>query len=101
MADQSKPGEQGRGAGGASGAGRIFSVPIGEAGADDFALDVVVAGNEVIHAHDSDAAVAGAPGGGTGIGDMAGGTGIGTDDGGNDSGDAGGGDGGTTGVGGR
>jgi hypothetical protein len=78
---------------------------IGEAEADEFADDVIVAIDKETGARDLGGAIAGAAGGGTGIGDMAGGTGIGTSDAGGDTGDmageTGGGDPGTAGGGGR
>lgn len=91
MANRTKSGERGRGDVVPSAGG-----PIGEAGADDFAADVAGAsgGEAVVPAQDDE--MAGAHGGGTGIGDLSGGTGIGTDDAGGDAGSTG-----TTAAGGR
>jgi hypothetical protein len=97
MADETRQGERSGGTGSVSAAGRTASGTVGEAEADDFAADVAVASGEDTVVPDRGAAIPGAAGGGTGIGDMAGGTGIGTDDGGNDAGESGGGGAGTTG----
>jgi hypothetical protein len=104
VADQTRRGGQRGDAGGTSAGGTEPDV-IGEAEADEFADDVIVASDKETVARDLDGAIAGAAGGGTGIGDMAGGTGIGTSDGGGDAGDSagetGGGGPGTAGAGGR
>ena len=97
MADQTRRGGQRGDPGGTPAAGGTVPDVIGEAEADEFADDVIVATDKETVARDLDGAIAGAAGGGTGIGDMAGGTGIGTDDGGNDAGESGGGGAGTTG----
>ena len=91
MVDETGPGERDRRAADASDADRPSGGAIGEAGADDFAADVVGAVDEEANAPDPVSAMAGSGGGGTGVGDLAGGTGIGTDDGSNDAGGAGGG----------
>lgn len=89
MADETRQrAGQGGAAGGTANAGRA----VGEQEADAFAADVAGGTDHDPEVHGADRPVAGAPGGGTGIGDLAGGTGIGTDDAGGDSGDAGAGD---------
>lgn len=87
MADRTRRGGQRGDAGGPSAAGGTVPDVIGEAAADEFAADVIVASDKEPVARDRDGAIAGAAGGGTGIGDMAGGTGIGTSDAGGDTGD--------------
>ena len=89
MADDTKRIEQGEETGRTVDSGRSARGPIGEAEADGFAADVAVASGEKPATHDP-GGIAGAAGGGAGIGDSAGGTGIGCDDGGRDTGAAGG-----------
>jgi hypothetical protein len=105
VADQRRRSGQRGDSGGTPAAGGTVPDVIGEAEADEFADDVIVASGKETVARDLDGAIAGAAGGGTGIGDMAGGTGIGTSDAGGDTGDmdgaTGGGDPGTAGGGGR
>jgi hypothetical protein len=87
VANKTTRGGQRGDSGGTSAAGGTVPDVIGEAEADEFADDVIVASDKEAVARDLDGAVAGAAGGGTGIGDMAGGTGIGTSDAGGDTGD--------------
>jgi hypothetical protein len=85
VADVTRRGDRGGDTGGSSTADRPVTGIIGEAEADDFAADVAGASGEEAGARDPGGAIAGAAGGGTGIGDLAGGTGIGTDDAGSDT----------------
>jgi hypothetical protein len=87
VTDQTRRGRRRGDPGGTSAAGGTMPDVIGEAEADEFADDVIVASDKETGARDLGGAVAGAAGGGTGIGDMAGGTGIGTSDAGGDTGD--------------
>jgi hypothetical protein len=84
MTDEIRPGDRVGRAADSPAAGGPAGGPIGEAGADAFAADVVGAVDQEPGAPNPGSTMPGAAGGGTGVGDLADGTGIGTDDAGND-----------------
>jgi hypothetical protein len=99
VADETRRGGQRGDPGGTSADGGTMPDVIGETEADEFADDVIVASDKETGVDRLGGAIAGAAGGGTGIGDMAGGTGIGTSDGGGDDGETADGGGGESGDG--
>ena len=74
MAAETRRGDRGRGAEAVPTASETAGAPIGEDRANEFAGDVADAGDGETRAQVPGGRIAGAAGGGTGVGDLAGGT---------------------------